>query len=135
MYATKRADGQQARVGLVFGMVVEKNAELCLAEPVYKGRAVFQGNKVRDINGNLSGTLFLPAAMEAARCADAYGLLHGHTMQQSNAEQAYTQACLDGANTWVPFPRGQWPKEWWHLTDPVCPLRLALYGHPDSGGH
>ena len=24
---------------------------------------------------------------------------------------------------------------WSGMSDPVCPLRLALYGHPDSGGH
>ena len=30
-----------------------------------------------------------------------------------------------------------WPKEWHHLPydDPVCPLVLALYGHPDSEGY
>ena len=26
------------------------------------------------------------------------------------------------------------PKSWSNFRDPVCPLRLALYGHPDSGG-
>ena len=27
-----------------------------------------------------------------------------------------------------------WPKEWEAMQDPVCPLLLALYGHPDAGG-
>ena len=27
------------------------------------------------------------------------------------------------------------PAWWSKFKDPVCPLRLALYGHPDSGGH
>jgi len=73
--------------------------------------------------------------MEAARCGDAYGLLPGHAVQQSDAEQAYTQAWLRGTPTWVRLPRDQWPAEWEGMDDPVCPLHLALYGHPDSGGH
>ena len=28
-------------------------------------------------------------------------------------------------------PRNRWPKEWKGMKDPVCPLRLASYGHPD----
>ena len=49
------------------------------------------------------------------------------------AEQAYTQAWLMGTETWVRLPRDQWPKSWDGMEDPVCPLVLALYGHPDSG--
>ena len=58
-------------------------------KPVYKGRAVFQGNNVRDwaIFQELGSC---PATMEAARCVDAYGLLPGHAVEQSDAEQAYT---------------------------------------------
>jgi len=133
-----RETGQQAHVGRVFGIVVEKNSELCLDEPLFKGRAVFQRNSVLDVPGDFAifqelGSCL--ATMEAARCADAYGLLPGHTVQQSDAEQAYTQAWLTGTPTWVRLPRDQWPKSWEGMTDPVCPLMLALYGHPDSGGH
>ena len=73
--------------------------------------------------------------MEAAKAADAYGLLPGHAVQQSDAEQAYTQAWLSGTETWVRLPRDQWPQAWHDAgyEDPVCQLRLALYGHPDSG--
>ena len=42
------ASGQRAHVGFDFGIVVETNAEFRLVEPVYKGRAVFQRNIVRD---------------------------------------------------------------------------------------
>ena len=37
--------------------------------------------------------------------------------------------------TFVNLPRPWWPKEWIEkgFVDPVCPLRLALYGHPKSG--
>ena len=76
-----------------------------------------------------------PATMEAARTADAYGCFPGHAAEQADAEQAYTQARLVGAATWVRLPREQWPESWKDMRDPVCPLVLALYGHPDSGGH
>jgi hypothetical protein len=59
----------------------------------------------------------------------------GNEVEQCDAEQAYTQAILKGTTTWVRLPRDQWPKAWAGMTDPVCPLILALYGHPDSGGH
>ena len=48
--------------------------------------------------------------------------------------QAYTQAKLEGTETWVRLPVHEWPKAWEGMRDPVCRLRLALYGHPDSGG-
>ena len=32
------------------------------------------------------------------------------------------------------MPKHQWPKAWQKYKDPVCPLKRALYGHPDSGG-
>jgi len=38
-----------------------------------------------------------------------------------------------GVTTWVRLPRDQWPASWHKMRDPVCPLKLALYGHPDSG--
>ena len=76
-----------------------------------------------------------PATIEGARAADAFGLLPDHDVEQSDAEQAYTQAWLGGSETWIRLPRDQWPQSWIDadMKDPVCPLRLALYGHPDSG--
>ena len=58
------------------------------------------------------------------------------SISQSDAEQAYTQAKLGGTPTWVRLPKSAWPKAWhsMNLKDPVCPLVLALYGHPDAGG-
>ena len=58
-----------------------------------------------------------------------------HDVQQADAEHAYTQAEIEGTPTWVRLPRDQRPKTWEGMTDPGCPLKLALYGHPDSGGH
>ena len=73
--------------------------------------------------------------MDAARAADACGCFPGHSSQQADAEQAYKQAYLTGTETWVRLPKEQWPDAWAGMVDPVCPLVLALYGHPDSGGH
>ena len=45
------------------------------------------------------------------------------------------KASLGGGKTWIRLPEEAWPAHWHgKYTDPVCPLRLALYGHPDSGG-
>ena len=75
-----------------------------------------------------------PATLEAAKACDCYGLLPGHTTQQADAVQAYTQSTLRGTPTWIRLPRDRWPASWQGMHAPVCPLRLALYGHPDSGG-
>lgn len=51
------------------------------------------------------------------------------------AIQAYLQALLTGVPTWLSLPRNRWPKDWekkcWQ---PMVPMLLALYGHPNSGG-
>ena len=132
--------GTKAHIGRIFGIVVEKNHELPEHDPKrkYKGRAVFGGDNVKDEAG--SWALFqdlgsCPATMEAARAGDAYGCMPGHLVEQCDAEQAYTQAVLSGTTTWVRLPRDQWPESWNGMHDPVVPLKLALYGHPDSGGH
>ena len=77
-----------------------------------------------------------PPSMEAARCADALGLFAGYCQTQSDAISAYTQAFLRGAKTYVALPKERWPESWkgkYH--NPVVPLVLALYGHPDAGGY
>jgi hypothetical protein len=73
--------------------------------------------------------------MSAGKAADAYGGLQGHATEQCDAEQAYIQSKLGGDPTWVRLPRERWPASWSKMKDPVCPLILALYGHPDSGGY
>ena len=133
-------EGRKIHIGRVFDIIVEKNSELVESDPKrkFKGRAVFGGNDVHDEVGNWAIFQDLgscPATMEAARAADAYGCMPGHSAEQCDAEQAYTQAVLVGTETWVRLPRDQWPASWSAMHDPVVPLRLALYGHPDSGGH
>ena len=100
---------------------------------------MFQGNNVW--NQNWEWAVFdelgsNPATMQATKVCDCYGLLPGHSAQQADARQAYTQTVLGGVKTWVELPRDQWPEEWVQrkLVRPVCRLWRALYGHPDSGG-
>eukprot|EP00959_Pyramimonas_sp_CCMP1952_P456748 9473678-Pyramimonas_sp.AAC.1 len=73
--------------------------------------------------------------MQASKAADTYGLFEGHSIEQADARQAYTHSKLGGSPTWVFLPRAEWPESWSHMRNPVCPLILSLYGHPDSGGY
>lgn len=111
--AKARTAGVKAHVGRIFEICVEKGAELPAGDPgrKFKGRVVFQGNLVKDeawqtaLFQDLSSS---PATMCAAKGADAYGLLEGHTIQQADAEQAYIQSKLGGEQTWVRLPRERW---------------------------
>lgn len=80
-----------------------------------------------------------PATFEASAAWDFDGCLPGHVRWQADAEQAYYQSHLGDYKTWVRLPKDRWPKEWYNedgvplYDDPVCPLILALYGHPKPG--
>ena len=137
-----KANKTKAHVGAIFDICVEKGSELPEGDKgrKFKGRVVFQGNRVKDENWDVamfSDLSSSPASMEAGKAADAVGLFPGNTVEQADAEQAYTQAKLSGSPTWVRLPKDQWPASWKkaNMVDPVCPLVLALYGHPDSGGY
>ena len=81
----------------------------------YKGRSVFQGNRVFDQKGRTAIFEDLgsaPATIQASKCADAYGLFPGNTVEQADARQAYTQTVLKGAPTWVELPESRWPDAW-----------------------
>ena len=45
----------------------------------------------------------------------------------------YSDGRIDPATTWVRMPKWQQPDSWAKFEDPVCILRLALYGHPLAG--
>ncbi|CAE7457726.1 RE2 [Symbiodinium natans] len=131
--------GEIAHVGRIFDICVEKNWELAEDDPLrkYKGRVVFEGCHVKDQEGKwaiFQEITSCPATLEAGKMADAYGMLPGHDIEMSDGESAYTQALLGGPKTWIRIPRDRWPDEWEGIDDPVVPLRLALYGHPDAGG-
>jgi hypothetical protein len=140
--AEARREGRTVHFGTVFGICVEKGSELPLGhkDRKFKGRFVFRGNDVRDQNYDHAIFQELgssPAALEAGKSAD-YGLHPGNSIEQSVAEQAYTQSLLLlllGTETWVELPEDRWPPEWKGIHRPVVPLELVLYGHPDSGGY
>ena len=132
--------GISYHLGRVHELCFEKNPELEKGHKlrVYKVRVVFFGDQVKDQNNDIA--LFQemsssPATMEASKIADLYGLLEGHWMQMADAKSAYTQARLRGTPTFVELPRHMWPEQWVRdrMRRPVCPLILALYGHPQSG--
>merc|ERR1712113_553226 len=136
----KKMKGTTFHIGRLFAILVEKNAELPEghADRKFKGRVEFDGSDVRDQNREVALFQELsssPATMQASKAADTYGLFEGHGIQQADAKQAYTQSKLGGVPTWVFLPRGEWPDSWKGMRNPVCPLILSLYGHPDSGGY
>ena len=135
-----RKAGKTIHVGRIFEICVEKGSELPAGSPgrKFKGRSVFQGNNVKDQNFDWAVFQELgsnPASLTASKLADFYGLAEGHTIMQADAEQAYINAKLNTTETWVRLPPNRIPKRWKHLRDPVFRLVLALYGHPESGGH
>ena len=83
----------------IFDICVEKGSELPVGHPErkHKGRAVLQGDQVKDQNWEAAIFQDLgssPAAVEASRAADAYGLLPGHCIQVADADQAYAHSYL-----------------------------------------
>ena len=130
--------GFEVNLGYLFALCVEKNSELPLGHPKrkYKGRVVFQGNRVT--NQNWEAAIFqdlgsCPATMEASRAADCYGSAPGHCIQIADAEQAYIQAELSGTPCWICLPPEQRTEKTKGMRRPVVQLKKALYGHPDSG--
>eukprot|EP00435_Cladocopium_sp_Y103_P044847 s1620_g12.t1 len=132
--------GKKVHVGKVFEICVEKGSELPEGHKLrkFKGRTVFQGNNVKDENADVALFSELgssPATMEAGKSVDAYGSQPGYVEEQNDGVQAYTQALMEGIETWVELPIDRWPTAWRNrFKRPVVRLRIALYGHPDSGG-
>ena len=99
---------------------------------------MFQGNHVRTESNQMA--LFSDQGTGAnhhtsGKWLDAIGRLPGMAGQDSDAVSAYTQATLQGDDTWVSLPKEQWPKNsgWEKYYNPVVKLKLALYGHPLAG--
>ncbi|MCP4189689.1 MAG: hypothetical protein GY768_03565, partial [Planctomycetaceae bacterium] len=81
-----RIGGYEVHMGYLFGICVEKNSELPAGHPSrkFKGRVVFQGNRVK--NQDYQAAIFqdlgsAPATMAAARAADCYGCASGNTIE------------------------------------------------------
>ena len=121
----------------------EKHAELFRPDHLkeYKGRIVFRGDAVKDESGYLAvfseqGTS--ASHLEAAKMMDALSRCYFDEEEcdgeEADACSAYTQAYLEGDETWITIPFEYWPKEWvGKYTKPVVRLILNLYGHPLAG--
>ena len=95
---------------------------------------VFRGDNVKDQTGELAVYSEQQASasnMAAAKILAVVGRFKDCIAIDIDAQSAYTQAELKGPPCYVSLPKDQWPKHWHVLPfdDPVCPLRVALYGH------
>ena len=125
----------------------EKHSELVLEDRKYKGRVVFRGDILKDIDGYYAvfseqGTS--SSHMVATKFIDAIARMPGMDGEDSDAMSAYTQVELKNVSkflgkgcefvdTWVTLPRHLVPTEYQHLDSPVCPLLRNLYGHKLAG--
>ena len=130
--------GLEVNFGHLFGICAEKNSELPLGhlQIKFKGRGVFQGNRVT--NQNWEAAIFqdlgsCPATMEAPKTADFYDLIPGHGVEIADAEQASIQASLTGTPCWICFPPEARTASTGGFQRPVVKFLRALYGHSDSG--
>ena len=103
----------------------------------WKGRIVVGGHNIKTATGDwaiFTEVGSTPSTMAAARTGLAISALLPNTkVKQSDCIRAYIQSTLKGPKTFVSLPRDWWPVGWDEFKDPVCELRLALYGHPTAG--
>ena len=136
----ERRAGTKVHFGRIAELCMEKESELPEGHEFrrYRVRAVFLGDNVRDEYFNWAEVAELssnPPSMEASRAVDAVGSLEGYLLKHGDAKGAYTQSYLLGVDTWVALPANRWPKHWrGKHRNPLVPLILALYGHPDACG-
>ena len=121
-----------------------KNDELGEHMRTYKGRIVFQGNRMRAASGEkISGApdhLYgKPVDLSLARTVMAAATLKGWGIEAGDIEGAYLNAELRGPPVYMTLPRDLWvaigaPKERLaKLRNPCVRLKKALYGLPRSG--
>jgi hypothetical protein len=131
--AEAKRDMKEIQFGWLFGVCVEKNWELKSENPArgYKGRVVFQGNRVVNQNWDMAAFQDMGNSPATMVCVPR------HNVQIAEAEQVYIQADLKGNDCWITLPPEQTPPSWkkkhLHIKRPVVQLKKALYGHPDSG--
>ena len=131
-------DGRTVHFGRVFALSTLKGSELPEGDPGrrYKGRVVFQGNNVTDQGSNNASFMEMSSSaslMIAGKFLDSIAMMEGNSGMQADGQQAYAQSELGVRETWIFLPKDRWPPSWVGRKNPVCRLRLALYGHPLSG--
>ena len=85
---------------------LEAEGGKCCAKK-FKGRVVFQGDRV--IDQNFDAAMFQdlgssPATMEAAKIADFFGCVPGHSLEIADAVQAYLQAEMNEGHSNMGVP-------------------------------
>ena len=136
-------DAQKSRdevhLAHLMGLMVEKGSELAKDDPngKYRYGVVLRGDQTK--NQNYEAAMFqdigsAPATVAAAKMADAYGCLLGHSLEQADAIQAYVQSELKGPETWVCIPPEARTPAMKGMKKPCCKLLRSLYGHPSAGG-
>ncbi len=149
-----RQQKEKVHFARLIELVYEKGSELEAddANRDFRGRVVVGGDRITDEVSEAALFQHLgsaPVTFLANKLLDAITLFEAaqqadgkpppyepRIIEQSDAQQAYTQSPLGGTETWVYLPPHRWPKSWkgkYHK--PVCKLLRALYGHPDAGGY
>ena len=97
----REAKAKEAKVdfGRIFEICSQKGSELPKGHPEqkWKGRSVFQGNKVSDENNDHAIFAELgssPASMEAAKIIDVYGSHPNFSKQQADAHKPTRRPCF-----------------------------------------
>ena len=103
--------GVKTHFGRIFEICSIKGDELPEGHPdrKWKGRSVFQGNRVSDEHNDhaiFSELGSSPASMEAAKVIDVFGSQPGYPKQQADAKQAYTQALFKRVETCLTHAAG-----------------------------
>ena len=141
MLRETRQTGEEVVLGGVHPVMYEKNSE-DKEKAQLRARAVFTAPRARTSSGLDPHTLYneissAPVTFQGSRSCRAAGALRGFITSTRDAETAYLQAELkrkNSARTFVALPKSFWPKEWEGLyKQPMVPLRLALFGHPEVG--
>ena len=107
------AKGEEAHVGILFGIIVEEGSEFLEGDPrrYFKYRVVFRGNDVKDQNWDVAvcqETATTPTTLEASRYSDLLICLLGNSVQGRDAQQAYLQAEIEGTPNYVVLPPELW---------------------------
>ena len=136
-----RGSGEEVVIGGVHPVMYEKHSE-DKEHAELRARVVFTAPRARTSSGLDPHTLYneissAPVTFQGARTCRAVGALKGFITSTRDAETAYLQAELkrkNSARTFVALPKSVWPKGWSdEYKQPVVPLRLALFGHPEAG--
>jgi len=136
-----RAQNKTIHIGDLMTLCSIKFYEMSPELHRYKGRIVFRGDSTKDQHGASAVFQELgssPTSVQDVNCNLAYGAVPGNATTAADAQRAYVQADLKSKfETWVSIPRELWPAAWHSkgFHRPMCLLKKALYGHPESGGH